>query len=329
MKKYYLYISIVLLLTSCSSLKNSSSTQNEELDIALFNKGVAIFEIIHETSFEYELANIDTTSVKGKVKYETLNNKKEDILDYALEQFEKVIEEYPNSKLYYKSLYNLAHINSLMDYEENEIKYLKMILSSNADDKENSGRSGIMANPYANFKNEASKRLTEIYIKKGNYKTALEYKKVNEKYPLQHFCGNAFAADEIYNAKQYAKIYIGIGENEKALNYLLPHIFNNDLASNSDLVDLTIEILKKYFNQSQIKKDFENSISALYSKTEKNKNDEWTNYYIKYFDTEIEIPNWNLRFEKDTEKTKLELEKVIRESEFYKKLNNKTTNNKV
>ena len=170
MKKYYFYILPILFLTSCSSLKNSSSTQNEKFDIVLFNKGVTIFEIIDETSFEYELKKIDTTTVKGKVKYETLNNKKEDILDYALEQFEKVIEEYPNSKLYHKSLYNLAHINSLMDYEEDEIKYLKMILSSNANDKENSGRNGLMANPYANFKNEASNRLTEIYIKKGDYK---------------------------------------------------------------------------------------------------------------------------------------------------------------
>ena len=314
-------------MTSCSSLRNNSTDKNEELDITIFNKGVTIYEMVDELSIDWELKRLDTLKQKEKIKYDILTTEKEEILELALEQFEKIIDEYPSSKLYHKSLYNLVHINSLMDYEEDEIKYLEMILTSNSNDKEYSGRSGLMANPYANFKNEASKRLTEIYIKKGDYKKALEYKKINEKYPLQHFCGNAFAADEIHNAKQYAKIYIGIGEKKKALKYLLPHIFNNGLANNSSLVDLTIEILNKNFDPSLVKKDFENAINKLHSKTEKKGDDKWTNYYIKYFDTEIEIPSWNLGFETDTEKIKFELDKVIRESEFYSKLNNKTTHN--
>lgn len=321
MKKYYLFILTILVLTSCSSLRQSASTEEDKLDLMIFNKGVAIFEVIDETSFDYELENIDTTTVKGKIKYETLKEKKEDILDFAFEQFEKVIEDYPNSTLYHKSLYNLAHISSLMNYEEDEIKYLKMILASDANDKENSGRSGLMANPYANFKNEASNRLTEININKGEFDKALEYKKINETYPLQHFCGNAFAADEIYNAKQYAKIYIGLGDKQKALDYLLPHIFNNELASNSSLVELTINFLKDNYSQEKLRTDFENSTKNIYSKIEKNGDNEWTNYYIKYFDSEIEIPSWSLSFETDNEKTKSELEKTIKESEFYKKLN--------
>lgn len=321
MKKYYLFILTILILTSCSSLKKSASTKEEKLDFVIFNKGVAIFEVIDETSFDYELEKIDTTTVEGKIKYETLYEKKEDILDFAFEQFEKVVEDYPNSELYHKSLYNLAHISSLMDYEKDEIKYLEMILKSDANDRENSGRSGLMANPYANFKNEASNRLTEIYIDNGDFDTALKYKKINKKYPLQHFCGNAFAADEIYNAKQYAKIYIGLGENEKALKYLLPHIFNNGLANNSSLVDLTIDFLKENYSQEKLITDLKESTKNIYSKVEKNGDNEWTNYYIKYFDSEIEIPSWSLSFETDNEKTKSELEKTIKESEFYKKLN--------
>lgn len=321
MKKNYVFILTILILTSCSSLKKRTSTKEEKLDFTIFNKGVAIFEVIDETSFDYELESIDTTTVEGKIKYETLYEKKEDILDFAFEQFEKVINDYPNSELYHKSLYNLAHISSLMDYEKDEVKYLEMILKSDANDKEDSGRSGLMTNPYANFKNEASNRLTEIYTNKGEFDTALKYKKINEKYPLQHFCGNAFAEDEIYNAKQYAKIYIGLGYNEKALSYLLPHIFNNGLASNSSLVELTINFLKDNYSQEKLKADFENSTKNIYSKVEKNGDSEWTKYYIKYFSSEIEIPSWSLSFEIDTEKTKSELEKTINESEFYKKLN--------
>ncbi|MEY8868489.1 tol-pal system YbgF family protein [Meridianimaribacter flavus] len=321
MKKYYFYILTFLILTSCSSLKNKASNKNEKLDIVTFNKGVTIFEMVDELSIDWELQRLDTLKQNEKVKYEILKNEKEEILELALDQFGKIIQDYPNSELYHKSLYNLAHISSLLDYEEDEIKYLEMILNSNANDKENSGRSGIMSNPYANFKNDASKRLTEIHINKGEYKTALKYKKLNEKYPLQHFCGNAFAADEIYNAKQYAKIYIGLGDNEKVLSYLLPHIFNNGLASNSSLVELTTNFLKENYSQEKLRTDFENSTKNIYSKVEKNGDNEWTNYYIKYFDSEIEIPSWSLSFETDNEKTKSELEKTIKESEFYKKLN--------
>lgn len=308
-------------MTSCSSFKNKTSNKNEKLDIVTFNRGVTIFEMIDELSIDWELQRLDTLKQNEKVKYDILKNEKEEILELALDQFGKMIQDYPDSKLYHKSLYNLAQISSLLNYEEDEIKYLEMILNSNANDKENSGRSGLMSNPYANFKNEASNRLTEIYIQKEEFETALKYKKINKKYPLQHFCGNAFAADEIYNAKQYARIYIGLGENEKALNYLLPHIFNNGLANNSSLVELTINFLKDNYSQEKLITDFKESSKNIYSKVEKNGDYKRTNYYIKYFDSEIEIPSWTLSFEIDNEKTKSELENTINESEFYKKLN--------
>lgn len=321
MKKYYLFIVSALILTSCHSLKGSLYSQDEKTDMDYFNKGVTIFEVIDETSFEYDLKSIDTTANEGKARYETLNSKKEDILDFAFEQFLKIIEEYPNSKVYHKSLYNLAYISSLEDDEDNEIKYLKMILESNANDKENSGRSGIMSNPYANFKNHASKRLTAIYLAKGEFKTALNFKQINEKYPLQHFCGNAFAEDEIYSAIQYAEIFIGLGEPQKALSYLLPNIFNNGLADNSDLVELTAKTLKDNYKLASLIKDFKNSIDNIYSRVEKQNQNTWTNYYIKYLDTEIEIPIWEIGYyETDSEKMKSECEKIISESEFYRTL---------
>ncbi len=321
MKKHYLYILTILILTSCSSLKKSSSNKNEELDIVIFNKGVTIFEMVDELSLNWELKRLDTLKQKEKIKYEVIKDQKEEILELALDQFEKLIKDYPNSKLYPKSLYNLAHINSLMNYEVSEIKYLKMILSSSANDKENSGRNGIMSNPYANFKNEASKRLTEIHIKKGDYKTALEYKIINEKYPLQHFCGNAYASENIYNSKQYANIYIGLGNTKKALSYLLPNIFNDGLAKNSDLIDLTIKTLENNHKKPFLKTNFENSLNKFYSKKVKRGDDEWSNYYIKYLDTEIEVPSWSFAFETDNDIIKAELEKTVKESEFYLKLN--------
>src|SRR5690554_94492 len=118
MKQYLLYIWTVLIFTACSSLKKTSNIQNEELDVILFSKGVSILEVIDEAYFNYDIRNTDTTAFEGTIKYETLYNKREDILYLAFEQFEKIVKDYPNSKLYHKSLYNLAHISSLMDDQE-------------------------------------------------------------------------------------------------------------------------------------------------------------------------------------------------------------------
>ncbi len=286
----------------------------------MFSKAVAYFEVIEKTYIDTTLKYIDTTSTKGKIKHDILLTEKEDLLEIALEGFNKFIDSFPKSNLYPKALYNLAHISSLLQYDEDEISYLKKLLESNADDRDHSGRNGLMANPYANYKHDASNRLTEIFIKKGDFKNALKYKKVSEKYPLQHFCGNAFAAEEIHNAQIYGEIYNGLGNSDKALHYLLPHVFGNGFASNDKLVQTTIDILKKNSDSKTLKSSLENAMNNFYSKKVNLNNDEWTNYYIHLFDTEIEVPSWGI-FEDDSEKIKAIVFKRIKESHFYKLLN--------
>ncbi|MDH7444810.1 tetratricopeptide repeat protein [Aquimarina sp. 2201CG14-23] len=323
MKRSYLLICAILIsLASCKSSKSISSDQIKELDKELFNKGVTIFEVIDETSMNYEIKNSDTTTSEGKIKHKTLTSTKENILDYAYEQFKEVVNNYPNSNLYHKSLYNLSHISALLGDEEKEITYLTMILESNANDREHSGRSGLMSNPYSNFKNEASNRLTNIYIAKGDFKKAIQYKEINKKHPLQHFCGNAFAADEMYSAGQYARIYNGLGETKKALSYVLPHVLDeNGLASNLDIIHLSIEILKKNYEPAVLQRNFEKAMQHVYTKAITQNGDEWIRYYIKYFDIEIEVPSWNFTFDTDSEKVKSKLKNTIIKSEFYKELN--------
>lgn len=199
-----------------------------------------------------------------------------------------------------------------------------MILSSDANDKENSGRNGLMANPFANFKNEASNRLTEIYILKKDFKKALEYAELNKKYPYQHFCGNAIEADKIYNAKIYGEIYYGLGNTKKALSYLLPKIFENGFANNSNLVELTYNILFKEFEPQFIKKEFEKSIQNFYSRKSTEYTIERNLYYINFLNNEIEVPNWTLFVEYDRTIKEKDIEKIIKQTEFYKRLYKKS-----
>ena len=46
---------------------------------------------------ESNIKNLDTTSLKGKIKFEIYTSEKEDILDLAFEKFEEFTEKYPNS----------------------------------------------------------------------------------------------------------------------------------------------------------------------------------------------------------------------------------------
>ncbi len=317
MKSIYSITVIIFLITACAPID----------DLILFNKGVAIFEIIDEANFNDELQHIDTTTLEGKITHKTLLNKRDDILKSAIDKFEQVIKNYPNSKLYHKSIYSLAHIHRLLNNENDEIKYLKIILVSNANDFENSGRNGLMDNPYANFKYEASNRLAQIYANRGEFKTALQYKKINEKHPFIHFCGNAFLEEEIYNTKLYAQIFTGLGEKEKALSYLLPHIFHNGLKPNSELVNTTITLLKNNYNSNTLQKDFEKSINNIYSKVIGKGNDKRFGFCFQFLDVEIKIPIWLLGVHLNNLKTKQEIKKelkaIIKESEFYQKLNKK------
>ncbi len=325
MKNVLIIIIIFFGVSSCKTLQNKSKEKITIEDITLFNKGVSIYEVVEELYLDDKIQKADTLTQSGIIKYKLLVDEKESILDLAFEKFEEFIEKYPNSELYHKALYNLAKISSQIEYyEDDEVKYLNMILSSDANDKENSGRNGLMSNPYANFKNEASNRLTEIYINKKDFKKALEYAELNKKYPYQHFCGNAIEADEIYKRETYGRIYYGLGDTKKALSFLLPKIFENGFASNSSLVELTYDILLKEFKFPFLKKEFEKSIQNFYSKKSTEYTIERDLYYINFLENEIEIPNWTLFVEYDRTIKEKDIKKIIRQTEFYKKLYKKS-----
>jgi tetratricopeptide (TPR) repeat protein len=319
MKSFLLLIVCAFLFTSCASLQDKSSMIKEQEETILFTKAFSYFEVIEKTYVDWKFEQLDTTTTKGKIEYKLLADRKESLLELSLDTYEEFITAYPKSKLVPKALYNLAHINSLLGETEEEISYLQQLLAAKANDRDASGRNGLMENPYANYKHEASWRLTQIYIDKGDFEKALAYKKINDTYPLQHFCGNAFAAEEIFNAQAYGAIYHGMGKTKKALHYLLPHIFENGFADNKELVTQTIAILKEQNDIDTIKSSLKNAMSNISTKTELKNDYEWTNYYITFQDTEILVPSWGI-FEEDENLIREKISERIQTSEFYKRL---------
>ena len=137
-----------------------------------------------------------------------------------------------------------------------------------------------------------------------------------EKYPYQHFCGNEYAANDIYIATLYTKSFRGLGDTKNDLNYSLPHIFYNGLADNQEIIEITVEILKENFDIKEIEEAFRKACTEYYSEKVKMKKYEWTIYCITFLDTKIELSFYQLEFTKNIDKT---IKENIEKS-YFKKL---------
>lgn len=285
-------------------------------DALLFEKGLLLQQLVSE-----DLELDDIINSKDSTKQELAIDIKETILDKALEYYQELIDSFPKSKLLFRTLNNKGFIELALDNKVEAKKTFQKILDSKADDKEKGGiGSGIMAEPYANYKNRASKILAEISIKDSNYSEAIKYLDLTKNYPYRHFCGNEYAADEIYMSELYAKSYLGINDKQKALKILLPNILENGLADNSDLVDLAYKTLLKDYQKDELKVKFEQAFKSYQTEKIKSKKEEYDKYYITFFDTKIELNSWRLDYLKPEEK-QAEVHNIYKNSRFYKLLN--------
>lgn len=289
--------------------------QKDEL---LFEKGLLLQQLV---SKDLQLDNIINSKDTIRVQQELAMDIKETILDKALGYYQDLINGFPKSKLLFRTLNNKGFIELALDDKVEAKKTFLKIIDSKADDKEKGGiGSGIMAEPYANYKNRAAKILADISIKDSNYTDAIKYLDLTQKYPYRHFCGNEYAADEIYVSQLYATCYLGINDKQKALKILLPNILENGLADNSDLVDLVYKTLLKDYQKDELKVKYEQAFKGYQTEKVKSENEEYHKYYITFLDTKIELSAWQLDYLKPEEKQN-EIDNIYRNSKFYKLLN--------
>jgi hypothetical protein len=291
--------------------------QKDEL---LFEKGLLLQQLVSE---DLELDNIinskDSSIVKLRQEFAT--NIKETILNKALEYYQEVIDSFPKSKLFFRALNNKGFIELALDEKKEAKITFQKIIDSKADDKEKGGiGSGIMAEPYANYKNRAAKILANISIEDSSYSNAIKYLDLTKKYPYRHFCGNEYAAEEIYMSELYAKSYLGLNEKQKALNILLPNILENGLTDNSYLVDLAYKTLLIDYQKDELKLKYEQAFKNYWAEKVKSKKDGYEQYFITFLDTKIELNSWQLYFLKPEERQK-EIDNIYKKSKFYKLLN--------
>lgn len=313
MKKQTLIIIFTLLVQF--TFAQNDSLQKDDL---LFKKAFILRQLARgDEELDYSLIPEDTINVLKAFALQP----KEIILKKSLAYYQELIDNFPKSNLLYRALNNKGFIELELKNNDQAKKTFLTILNSNADDKEIGGiGSGLMAEPYTNYKNRTAKILAEICIDENHFKKAIKYLELTKKFPYRHFCGNEKAADEIYMKELYAKCYFGLKENKKALDILLPSMFDNMWADNAELIDITVEALLKNYTKQELKRLFEQSFKNYKTEKVKSENYEYETCFIIFLDTKIDLNVWLDEDEPQDEKDK-EIQRIMHESRFYTLLN--------
>ncbi|UMQ41380.1 hypothetical protein MKS83_18565 [Chryseobacterium sp. Y16C] len=293
--------------------------KNLNKDLILFEKALALQELLTDHSFLSEI-NQDTVNIstEDKIRREYAKELKENILNKVIDNYNELIQQFPKSNLVFRSLNNKGIAELESGYQNKAKETFLKIVKSNANDKEKGGPGfGIMGEPYANYKNRALKSLAKIEIGNKNYSEALQYLEETKKFPYQHFCGNEFAEDKIYIAELYAQCYLGLNQTEKAFDVLLPNIFENGLANNSEIVNLTYSTLSKTYSKIDLKNQLEESFKNLMIKKEKRNKYEYMSYNINFLNRTIELPNWQLEEATTDQEIKNSTLQILKNSKFY------------
>lgn len=287
-------------------------------DQILFEQGFMLEGLVYN---DLDLEDIIHSKDSIQGKKELAGAVKKTILLKALQCYQELIGVYPKSKLLYRALNNKGFLELELGDTSAAKATFQQILQSNANDKEKGGiGSGIMAEPYANYKNRVATTLAELFLKDSHYTEALKYLDLTKKYPYQHFCGNELAADEIYMAVLYGKCYMGLNDRKKALEVLFPNLLENGLADNTALVELTYRILIQQYSKEELKTKFAQSLRNYQTKTTKTKYGESHEYSFVFLDIKIPLNTWKFE-EASPEEVPAEIEKALEWSKFYNLLN--------
>ncbi|MGQ8868025.1 tetratricopeptide repeat protein [Myroides sp. TSA_177.3] len=303
-------LAIILFFSFYQGIGQAKKIGPDEL---LFEQAYLIQNFIQEElALDYYLYS---SSVDKSAK-ELAVDIRDKMLIKAIDLYQELIKEYPKSKWTFRALNNIGFAELALQNKDKAKLHFEQVLKSNANDKEKGGAgSGIMGEPYANYKNRAARELAKIYIEEQNFDKALEYLALTKQYTYQHFCGNAYAEEKITMSLLYAKCYVGLNQIDKAIQTLFPNLLENGLADNSELVHFTYDILSTQYKQEELKSLFAASFENHQIKTIKEKEIQYEQDYITFLGTDIELNSWQLEYLTGEEREQ-EIKRIYEKSLF-------------
>lgn len=280
----------MLLSTTLSSQEQWEIDMIEEDSKFYFDAGTQIYNVAHNIiEFDYQIENLDTTSDKGRLKYDILSQQRSQVLEYALREFGKVIEYYPTSSLLNQAIYNKAQIH----FELNQIDsarnyYLTLVEKEMPSDLDTSEITEIYDERYLNLKNFSYKNLSEIEYEKGNYQQSITYLNKAEEIGYNHFCGNEYEFNSKYLAISYAKNYYELDSIDKSIELLIPHIFRTGLTSNHHVVELALEYMLQKHDSTYLVAELEKGFND-YVKKKPRPSSTSNKYFMKFLNQDIRL----------------------------------------
>lgn len=230
----------------------------------------------------------------------------------AASEFRKFMVEYPASPLVARAHFNVGFIS----YRLNDYGTAKMILEEILTKPYNERDSNDIMEPYMLYKHRTARLLAEIALQEKDYDAAEEYIEIfDKKYPYQHFCGNEWSAYHNYVAVMRARVYEGTNQTQKALEILLPYIFDDGLSSNENVLDQLIGLLSKNYSKESIREELTLSLASL--EVTKSKDEETA--IVMLFGVKVEVRGYfpdEKRGKKSTSRDEY-YKKMIKENRLF------------
>lgn len=186
------FLTVILIICSCCFAQDTSLHEDE----ILYNKAIALQEVFLETNVQelFFFGEKNKTDFGRKIRKE--------ILKVAIDNYNKIISDFPKSKFLFDSFSHKAHI----EYEFQNIsvakEYFKKVLEFETNEK-------------GYYKNLARLNLAEIAIEENEYNLALKYlDESKEKFKPFFDCGNAKESYELRFKRLYENTKKGLAKKQ-------------------------------------------------------------------------------------------------------------------
>lgn len=204
----------------------------------------------------------------------------------AADTFSKFLTDFPDSPLKGRAHFNLAlSFKYLGDLTRAKATFLEILRMPYNERDENS-----LMEPYTLYKHHACRMLAFIAMDEQDYQSAERYITMfDKKFPYQHFCGNEWAAYNMFKAVMLAQVYAATNRSQKALETLAPYTFSNALASNERVLEELEIIVRREFTKDEIKAELIRALESLQVKQRKGE----TMATIMLFNVSVEVEDYS------------------------------------
>lgn len=235
----------------------------------------------------------------------------EEKFEEAVDAFSAFMRKYPKHELKGRAHYNLAFTYRSMGNLQKAKETFVAILDMNYNERDEN----TLMEPYALYKHHASRQLAMIALDEKAFDEAEKYiGYFDKKFPYQHFCGNEWAAYDIFKSIMDAKLHEGRKHRDLAVRALVPHMFYNGLARNDHALDELGGILERNFEPAAVREMFSKALASLRAAGKKE-----SGYIITFHGVDVPISPYGFEFGDEGGRTIDDYRKMLRSHVLFLK----------